>query len=88
MPLIRNFTVLVLTMRFMDAIRMFDIVYNLTNGGPGTSTETLASTIYKMAFRYYNVGEGLGRRVYLLRADCAVFPADYEAYRQRRIGEE
>ena len=58
MPLIRNFTVLVLTMRFMDAIRMFDIVYNLTNGGPGTSTETLASTIYKMAFRYYNVGEG------------------------------
>ena len=58
MPLIRNFTVLVLTVRFMDAIRMFDIVYNLTNGGPGTSTETLASTIYKMAFRYYNVGEG------------------------------
>ena len=58
MPLIRNFTVLVLTMRFMDAIRMFDIVYNLTNGGPGTSTETMASTIYKMAFRYYNVGEG------------------------------
>ena len=37
---------------------MFDIVYNLTNGGPGTSTETLASTIYKTAFRYFNVGEG------------------------------
>ena len=58
LPLIRNFIALVVTMRFMDAIRMFDIVYNLTNGGPGTATETLASTIYKMAFRYYNVGEG------------------------------
>lgn len=58
LPLIRNFVALVITMRFMDAIRMFDIVYNLTNGGPGTSTETLASTIYKTAFRYYNVGEG------------------------------
>lgn len=58
LPLIRNFIALVITMRFMDAIRMFDIVYNLTNGGPGTSTETLASTIYKTAFRYYNVGEG------------------------------
>lgn len=57
-PLIRNFIALVITMRFMDAIRMFDLVYNLTNGGPGTSTETLASTIYKTAFRYYNVGEG------------------------------
>lgn len=42
----------------MDAIRMFDIVYNLTNGGPGTATETLASTVYKMTFRYMNVGEG------------------------------
>lgn len=42
LPLIRNFIALVVTMRFMDAIRMFDIVYNLTNGGPGTATETLA----------------------------------------------
>lgn len=58
LPLVRSFITLVVTMRFMDAIRMFDIVYNLTNGGPGTSTETLASTVYKTAFRYYEVGEG------------------------------
>lgn len=58
LPHIRGFITLVITMRFMDSIRMFDIVYNLTNGGPGTSTETLASTIYKKAFRYYEVGEG------------------------------
>lgn len=58
LPLIRNHLALVITLRFMDAIRMFDIVYNLTNGGPGTSTETLASTIYKMAFRYFDVGKG------------------------------
>lgn len=58
LPQIRKFVWLVVMLRFMDAIRMFDIVYNLTNGGPGTATETLASTIYKMSFRYYNVGEG------------------------------
>lgn len=58
LPLIKKFILLVVTLRFMDAIRMFDIVYNLTNGGPGTATETLASTIYKTAFRYFNVGEG------------------------------
>lgn len=58
LPLIKKFIILVVSLRFMDAIRMFDIVYNLTNGGPGTSTETLASTIYKTAFRYFNVGEG------------------------------
>lgn len=58
LPLIKKFIVLIVMIRFMDAIRMFDIVYNLTNGGPGTATETMASTIYKMAFRYFNVGEG------------------------------
>ena len=47
LPQIRKFVWLVVMLRFMDAIRMFDIVYNLTNGGPGTATETLASTIYK-----------------------------------------
>lgn len=58
LPQIKKFILLVVTLRFMDAIRMFDIVYNLTNGGPGVATETLASTIYKTAFRYFNVGEG------------------------------
>ena len=58
LPQIKKFILLVVMLRFMDAIRMFDIVYNLTNGGPGTATETLASTIYKTAFRYFNVGEG------------------------------
>lgn len=58
LPSIRSHISLVITLRFMDAIRMFDIVYNLTNGGPGTSTETLASTIYKTAFRYFDVGTG------------------------------
>lgn len=58
LPQVKKFIWLVVMLRFMDAIRMFDIVYNLTNGGPGTATETMASTIYKMSFRYYNVGEG------------------------------
>lgn len=58
LPYIRKFILLIVTLRFMDAIRMFDIAYNLINGGPGNATETLASTIYKMAFRYYEVGEG------------------------------
>ena len=58
LPFIKKFILLIVTLRFMDAIRMFDIAYNLTNGGPGNATETLASTIYKTAFRYYEVGEG------------------------------
>lgn len=58
LPTIRNFVALVVTMRLSDALRAFDAVMQLTNGGPGTSTETIGTTIYKTAFRYNDVGQG------------------------------
>lgn len=58
LPTIRNFVALVLTMRLSDALRAFDVSYSLTNGGPGTATETIATRIYKTAFRYSDVGQG------------------------------
>jgi ABC-type sugar transport system permease subunit len=44
--------------RSMDALRVFDIVYGLTGGGPGNMTETLSSFAYKFYFRYSNFGMG------------------------------
>lgn len=58
LPSIRNFVALIVTVRISDALRSFDAVFQLTNGGPGTSTETIATVIYKMAFRYSDIGAG------------------------------
>ena len=58
LPTIRNFVALVITIRLSDALRAFDAVMQLTNGAPGVSTETIGTTIYKMAFRYNDVGQG------------------------------
>ena len=58
LPTIRNFVALVVSIRLSDALRVFDVVMQLTNGAPGSSTETIGTTIYKTAFRYNNVGEG------------------------------
>lgn len=58
LPTIRNFVALVITIRLSDALRAFDSVMQLTNGGPGVSTETIGTTIYKTAFRYNDVGQG------------------------------
>lgn len=58
LPSIRNFVALVVSIRIGDALRVFDAVMQLTNGGPGTTTETIGTTIYKSAFRYSNVGQG------------------------------
>lgn len=43
-------------LRFIDAIKVFDTIYVLTNGGPGYSTEMLSSYIYKQGLRYFNMG--------------------------------
>jgi multiple sugar transport system permease protein len=58
LPAIRNFVALVISIRLSDALRVFDVIMQLTNGAPGVSTETIGTTIYKTAFRYNNIGEG------------------------------
>jgi multiple sugar transport system permease protein len=42
--------------RAIEAFRQFDLVYILTNGGPGVSTETLSYQVYKVAFNGFNTG--------------------------------
>ncbi len=58
LPMIRNFIALIISIRVMDALRVFDAVIILTNGGPGNSTETIGTVIYKTAFRYADIGGG------------------------------
>ena len=49
---------MVVTIRTMDALRAFDVIYTLTSGGPGKATETIGTTVYKTAFKYSKVGLG------------------------------
>jgi multiple sugar transport system permease protein len=56
LPLIRPLLALVALIRFMDSFREFDKPFITTNGGPGTSSETLPIYLYKFAFQYYDMG--------------------------------
>jgi multiple sugar transport system permease protein len=42
--------------RAVDAIKAFDLIYTLSGGAPGTSTETLAFYIYKVGFQFFRLG--------------------------------
>jgi multiple sugar transport system permease protein len=55
-PLLKRVMGVALLIRLTDAFRIFDQVYALTEGGPGTSTETLTIHIYREGFRYLNIG--------------------------------
>lgn len=46
-PLVRPATVTVITLSLIGGLRSFDIVWAMTKGGPGFSSDVLASVIYK-----------------------------------------
>lgn len=48
LPLLQPIIVVAIIFRLIDALRTFDIVYILTRGGPGTSTETVDIFAYYM----------------------------------------
>jgi multiple sugar transport system permease protein len=48
LPLLQPIIVVAVIFRIIDAMRTFDIVYILTRGGPGTSTETVDIFAYYM----------------------------------------
>ena len=54
---LRPLLLLVLFFRIADVLRVFDHVYVLTGGGPGTTTEFLSLYLYRIAFRYSDLGQ-------------------------------
>lgn len=56
LPAIRNVIITAVLLTIISAFKVFDLVYVLTNGGPGTATEVLASYIFRNAFEFSNIG--------------------------------
>ena len=56
LPLLKPTILLALLLRSMDLLRIFDQIFILTQGGPGSATETVSLYIYRTAFRFSNFG--------------------------------
>lgn len=56
LPLLLPFILLAAILRFLDAIKLFDVVFVLTQGGPGNETTTVALRLYEQGFRLFNIG--------------------------------
>lgn len=67
LPLLRPMIVIALLLRSIDALKMFDVVYGLTQGGPGNATELMSLHIYRLGFRHTNwIGRASANAVILL----------------------
>jgi multiple sugar transport system permease protein len=58
LPLLKPAILLALLFRALDAFRVFDAIYVLTEGGPGNATETLSIYAYKTLLRAGDFGYG------------------------------
>lgn len=63
LPLLRPVLIVAVTLRTIDALRVFDVIYVLTGGGPGGATMSLSM----LAFNYYNLGDyGVGSAISII----------------------
>lgn len=58
LPMIAPFLMIAVIIRTIDALKSFDIIYAMTQGGPGTASETINIYLYNTAFSYYDIGYG------------------------------
>lgn len=58
LPLLKPAVLVVLIFRTLDAFRVFDLIYVLTGGGPGTSTEPLALYAFNTLLQNLRFGYG------------------------------
>jgi raffinose/stachyose/melibiose transport system permease protein len=42
----------------IDSFKVFDLIFAMTNGGPGNSTQVLGTWMFFNVFQYYHAGYG------------------------------
>ena len=66
LPLLRPVLTVVATIRIIDALREFDIIYMLTGGGPGDSTRVFTLELFVTAFERGQYGMAAAQAIMLL----------------------
>lgn len=86
LPLLVPALLVALLFRTLDALRLFDLVFVLTGGGPGEGTTTLSLLVYRTLFTELDFGRGSALAV-LMAAVAALLAALYvRALRPRAEG--
>ena len=56
LPLIKPMLVTTLSLNCIGSLKFFDLIYNMTQGGPNHRTDVLATHLYTQGFKYYKYG--------------------------------
>ncbi len=72
LPALRNQVVVAFVLTTINALRSFDVIYNATSGGPGTTTYVPSFYMYRNAFVFNRVGYAAAIAVILTAAIFAL----------------
>jgi multiple sugar transport system permease protein len=86
LPSIRGVLLLALLFRTIESFNMFDLDYTITNGGPGISTETIATETYDTAFILFESGRASALGNFSLFVIIVLTNIYFRLVRQRRVG--
>lgn len=66
LPLIRPMVATAMSLNAIGSLKFFDLVYNMTEGGPNHKTEVLATHLYTQGFKFFKYGYASAIGVVLL----------------------
>lgn len=66
LPLVKPMMVTSLSLNCIGSLKFFDLVYNMTQGGPNHRTDVLATHLYTQGFQYFKYGYASAISVVLL----------------------
>lgn len=74
-PMLKPIALVALLFRSLDAVRVFDVIYVLTGGGPAGTTETLSIYAYRQLFQNLDLGYGsaVGLTLFALAGAVSLF---------------
>jgi multiple sugar transport system permease protein len=73
LPQLAPMILLAITFRLLDAVKLFDVIFMMTGGGPGTSTYTASYYLYQVGFAQFHLSQATaGSWIFLILIGAAI----------------
>ena len=86
LPQLKPILIVVIVLRTLTTVKIYDLVYILTAGGPGISTESLVMYVYKNIFLFTDLGKATASSFIILILSIIICPIFFEILTKHQEG--